>query len=321
MSPDPLRGVLDDIAGQVRHTDLYEGSLRRSRRIGRRRASALSGAALVVLGLAGFGRINSAPSPAPPPAAVTSLPGFGAAFYRDGAGDLVRLDADGRTTRVVDGEFTSVAVSPDGTRIATVHDGQLRIDGDPVRSGVGVDHAPAWSPDGRRIALGAPGPGILDVAAGTFTPLDDGTSFRWSGDGRRLIRTTTDCRLRVGAVTVPLIGDPATGRNPEGVAACTVTSSDTTGERVTVELSAIGGTVTLGQRSDALVDTRTGEVLAPPVPGRVESMVFGPDGELLVRVRSGAGFTLVVVTAGGRVAARLAEPASLAQMYPVAYTR
>ena len=51
----PLHDSLSDLADSVVPIDLYERSLRRSRRIGRREAAVGTGAAVVALGLLGSG--------------------------------------------------------------------------------------------------------------------------------------------------------------------------------------------------------------------------------------------------------------------------
>jgi Tol biopolymer transport system component len=141
---------------------------------------------------------------------------------RGGAPDYPQLSPDGKTLLVQSNQTGDLAVwtvdlqgrflsrltpgqalepqarwSPDGGRIAYVHEGKLRIQ--PVGSMSAVETgvpsgALAWSPDGKRIAVGTPGgPAeirIYDVEGKTAKPV---TALKqeldyptWSPDGRRI---------------------------------------------------------------------------------------------------------------------------------------
>jgi TolB protein len=374
MTRDPLSSSLGELAESVRDADLYERSLRRSRSIGRRRAAAVAGAGLAVLGLAGAGLLfrpgvselpppvvsptRQAPSsPAPSTSAAPSAPPSappsparatvavpqsrslgdlpGRVFYRS-ADRVTRLDPDGAVRTVLDTPHDAVAVSPSGGRIAYVTDGRLRLAGsfpEPVLDGtVDPGRLPAWSPDGERLIVAAPEPGVLTVATGAFTPLPaslGGQHFRWSADGRRLVYGTSSCRLKVAAAgarsgtTVPVIGDPEAARNPDGTAACRPLSADRTGARITAPLESAGSEPGADLvPADALVDTRTGDVLPLPVSGRVTGLLFGPDGNLLIRTTDGGGAqTLSVLAPDGTLLVRAREPAAVGNAELLAYTR
>ncbi|MFI7602584.1 TolB family protein [Actinoplanes sp. NPDC049681] len=376
---DPLRESLTDLAGTVAPADLYERSLRRSRRIGRREAAIGTGAAVLALGLLGSGlwqlphasvqsargiaavplspaveapaaspsaagTASTAPAPTRPPGrpgrprpkpatvakprstSLAALPGK--AFY-DGAGttgNLVRLTRDGDPETVLSAPFSTLGVSPDGTRIAYVSGGELLVvgtaGGEPQRVFAGTasaDQAPAWSPDGARLLIDATDPGLLDVATGRLDPLPsglEGEHYRWSGDGTTLVYATPSCGLEVAGVDASS-GTPVPDQDPaDGPAACRPVSVDTTGDLVTVQTEgAATGT------ADAVLDTRTGELVALPVAGKIIGAVFDAEGNLLVRwVRDGTNrlslfdrdFALLVQTR---------EPAELKGLDLVAYTR
>jgi len=358
MSGNPFQRPLDEIAESVRNVDLYERSLRRSRQIGRRRAAAVSGAALVVLGLAGAGLFMVPPDPdLPPPviasptsplpsaassaspsrSAPTTPPGKavprsrslsalpGRVFYRTGENQVVRLTADGKRTTVLEAPHETVAVSPSGDRIAYVVDGKLKLSGSDFAGTVDADQIPAWSPDGAKLLIAAPDPGVLTVSTGVFTKLPKslgGKNFRWSGDGTRLIYGTSSCRLKIADAagtsgrTVPGIGDPETARNPDGSAVCRPVSADRAGGRITAPLVSVGSDGGYPV-ADTIVDTATGEVLPVPVTGRVDGALFGPDGNLLIRTSDS---TLYVFAPDGTLLVQAREPAALQNMELLAYT-
>jgi TolB protein len=119
---------------------------------------------------------------------------------------------------------------------------------------------------------------------------------------------------------VPVIGDPESSRNPDQTAACRPLSADRTGRRVTVPLQSVGDGPD-GDSADALVDTVSGAVLPMPVPGVVQSALFGPDGNLLIRAGQYNRPTLSVLAPDGTLLVQVDEPAALRDLQPVAYTR
>jgi len=212
MSDNRFKQPLSEIAESVRNVDLYERSLSRSRRIGRHRAAAITGAALAVLGLAGAGLfitprdanpdrpvIASPTSPRPLPSAsagpssssaaagssraqtpvtprsrsLSDLPGR--VFYRSPETQaVVRLTPDGKRSTVLDVPNEAVAVSPGGDRIAYLADGKLVLPGSEFTGAVDPEQVPAWSSDGKKLLLAAPEPGVLTVATGAFKKLPKG---------------------------------------------------------------------------------------------------------------------------------------------------
>jgi TolB protein len=207
-----------------------------------------------------------------------------------------------------------------------VADDKLVLPGSGFTGTVDADQVPAWSADGTKLLIAAPDPGVLTVSTGTFKKLPkslDGKNFRWSGDGNRLIYGTSSCRLKVADATgtsgrtVPGLGDPETARNPDGTAVCRPLSADPTGGRITAPLVSVGSDGG-DPIADAVVDTATGEVLSLPVTGQVSGVLFGPDGNLLVRTRNSV---LYVFTPDGTLLVQAKEPAVLQNLELLAYTR
>lgn len=382
---DPLRDSLSDLADSVHPADLYERSLRRSRRIGRREAAVGTGAAVVALGLLGSGLWQLPPSSAdnsargvaaapispsqeassatgsaagsttiapPRPDRTTTRPQRprpqtpssakpqstsladlpGQVFYGDaGAGsDLVRLTRDGDPETVLSAPFSTVGVSPDGTRLAYVSEGQLMVvgigGGEPQQVYAGTasdDQAPAWSPDGGKLLIDATDPGVLDVATGALTPLPsglDGEQFRWSGDGSTLVYATPSCGLEVADVNGRTGTPVPTGQETEGSAACRPVSVDTTGDLVTVRTGETAA-ADADAPADAVLDTATGEIVDLPVPGSIIGAVFDARGNLLVRSVEKGRTRLSLFDPGFTLLMRAREPAALKGLDLVAYTR
>jgi len=382
---DPLRDSLSDLADSVAPADLYERSLRRSRRIGRREAAVGTGAAFVALGLLGSGLwqlpqrsaetasrgVAAAPlapsqaastepgsatgnAPAEPPqtgrpttrpqrprpqapssskprsTSLAALPGQ--VFYEDAGadGDLVRLTGDGEAETVLSAAFSTVGVSPDGTRLAYVSDGQLMVvstlGGEPQQVYAGTasaDQAPAWSPDGGKLLIDASDPGVLDVATGALTPLPsglDGEHFRWSGDGSTLVYATPSCGLEVADVNGQTGTPVPTAEEKQGEAACRPVSVDTTGDLVAVQTEETAKEDT-DAPADAVLDTATGEIVDLPVPGTIIGAVFDAQGNLLVRSVQNGRTRLSLFDPGFTLLMQAREPAALKGLDLVAYTR
>jgi TolB protein len=256
----------------------------------------------------------------------------GQVFYEDAAAGhrVVRLDRDGDPETVLTAEHSTVGVSPDGARLAYVADGTLMV----VETGgsrprqayegtASAEQAPAWSPDGSRLLIDAADPGVLEVGTGRLTPLPSGLAgehYRWSGDGSTLVYATAGCGLEVADATAQT-GTPVPEQTgTEGVAACRPVSVDATGDLVTVRLqsgSAAGGDAP----ADAVVDTVTGDLVDLPVTGKVIGAVFDPDGNLLVRSLKGGKTRLWLFDPQFTLLVQAKEPAAVAGLDLVAYTR
>jgi TolB protein len=351
---DELRQSLSAIADQVGPVDLYEGSLRRSRRIGRRRTAITSLATVLLVALGGTVAVRAgldtdttppitdqAPPSAGPARSVPGLPGT--LVYRDPQTDrLVSPAPDGRTVVVATGIPGALDVSPDGTRLAYADEAVLHTltlpGGKPVTvpGGIDPDDVPSFSPDGTRLLLtrtvdGQRRAGSVELATGRFTALPatvNGTRLRWSGDGRSIVYRTPQCRLVVVAadgsnpVTVPSIGDDDRAVNPNGYAACKLVGVSRDASRLAVTLS-IGATGEPGSdpQADTTVSAATGAVAVPPVEGAVEAVLFRPDGTMLVRSTGARGGTLTLLTADDTIIAQVTEPAAVREFDLVAHTR
>ncbi|AEV81924.1 hypothetical protein ACWT_0909 [Actinoplanes sp. SE50] len=354
---EDLRQSLSGIADDVHFVDLHARALGRSRQIRRNRITAVTASALAVLGLAGFGVANldafrtrpgppavvaasvspspgatvRKPAPSGPATVTMAVPASksltaltGELFYRSKSGTVVRFTGDGTRTTVLDRANQAVAISPDGRQVAYVSAGKLRLAGaaQPLLSGT-VDIAkqlPSWSPDGTRLLVAAPSPAVLTVATGKLGPIPGGLkgqNFHWSGDGSKLFYTAGQ-RIRVGAATVPVFGDPDVGRNPEQLSGDLVLSVDRTGARFALRLS---NSFDVDQRPDTVADASTGALDPIPVPGTVESALFDTDGNLMVRATDGDRRVLSLFSATGTLLVQATEPASLRDLDLIAYTR
>lgn len=111
------------------------------------------------------------PTPTPSPTPVVELRGAGQLLYIGALGraGIVSVNADGSDRRLlIEGEYTSIAWSPDGRRFAVAGNGpsssprgpnQVELytaEGRLIQRFTGTDtvvFSPSWSPDGRRVAF------------------------------------------------------------------------------------------------------------------------------------------------------------------------
>lgn len=64
-----------------------------------------------------------------------------------------------------------------------------------------------------------------------------------------------------------------------------------------------------------MLDTRTGAEVSLPLEGcQLRQVFFQPDGSMVVRVRSGDRYTVVLVDANGKKITERAEPSALRDM-------
>ena len=270
---------------------------------------------------------SRSPSPAPT--------GIGPLYYiGPAAGDAaIRRWVPGSAPAALPGVFTgsylNTNVAPDGRRASWVVDatGTLRI----VDLGTGkvaltrrnVDAQcaePGWAPDSRHLLLrdvaGTGKLGVLDVATGTVARLPyqlDGCHLTWSADGTAIGYVDGAGKLFVARADgsqphqVPGLGD---GSRP---ATFDLESVSARGDRVALWVndgSTPAGDVARGLSSNAIVDTRTGHLVALPVDGLLQA-VFRADGTMLARVQGSAHNQIVLVSAAGAVLTRIDEPATL----------
>jgi TolB protein len=276
-----------------------------------------------------------------PPATTTSprstaigdLPGH--LFYADAADDgrLVRLSPGDQPETVLSQPYATVGVSPDGSQLAYVADGNLMVvdtrGGDPRQAYSGAAsaaQAPVWSPDGARLLIDAAEPGVLEVATGALTPLPDGLDgqqFRWSGDGSTLVYATAGCGLEVAGATAQSGTPVPKSDDSDGRAACRPVSVDATGDLVAVQFSAgtPATTDSAAAPAEAVLDTVTGDIVDLPVSGKIIGAVFGPDGDLLVRSVEDGKRRLSLFAPDFTLLLRTREPVALKDLGLVAYTR
>ncbi|UQU64446.1 hypothetical protein COUCH_36750 [Couchioplanes caeruleus] len=217
--PGPLHDSLSELADSVLPIDLYERSLRRSRRIGRREAAVGTGAAVVALGLLGSG-LWQMPQPSgdssPRGVAAAPLnpsPGATGAPQGDAGPAPIQSLTPGRTTSrphrprpqapaSTRPRSTSLAALPGqvfyqdaGTKADLV---RLTRDGDPRTVLSAPFSAVGVSPDGARVAYVTEGQlMVVDTAGGEPQQVYAGTASdaqapAWSPDGGRLLIDATD---------------------------------------------------------------------------------------------------------------------------------
>ncbi|MGC4894326.1 hypothetical protein [Micromonospora sp. DT31] len=235
----------------------------------------------------------------------------------------------------VQAALLNVVASPDGKRAAWVDDtGAVwvsALDGSgPRKLRDGVDDmcwSPVWLPNSQQLVVrltGAGGnrdTGVLDASSGKFTKVTsfDGCHAVFAANGTLAFADGSD-----GTIVL-------TDRN--GKARRTIPDLGTKGSRyVTFDLSSLSpdgrrialfridrsgtyGDAARGLLVNAVLDTRTGKEVALPLDGRQLSQVFfQPDGSMVVRVRSGGGYAVILVDAAGNKIAEQVEPSSLRNM-------
>jgi TolB protein len=206
--PDPLRDELRAIADSVAPADLYERSLSRSHRLGRREALVGTTAAVVALALLGSGLWQlprPGPTPATPAAAAPPVPS--SAPHLPGASSAVTEQATAKKTRRPDRPRPAhTTAGPRSTSLVDlpghVFYGGSGSDGRLVRLTPGrhprvVLKQPyatvGVSPDGARVAYVADGlVMVVDTGGGDPQQAYAGTASAaqapaWSPDGARLL--------------------------------------------------------------------------------------------------------------------------------------
>ncbi|MFI5487717.1 hypothetical protein ACIBXA_28290 [Micromonospora echinaurantiaca] len=230
----------------------------------------------------------------------------------------------------------NAAVSPDGRRVAWVEDGGAlwtsALDGSGKRKLHDlVDNmcwSPTWSPNSRQLTvrLGAADgsydkAGLLSVSSGAFTEVagfqgchpvwaaDDTVAF---ADGSNGTVVVTD-RTGTGRRTIPGLGSKGSR-----YVCFDVASISPDGRRIALFRIDRDGTYGDAARDlvvNAVLDTKTGREVTLPLGGReLRQAYFQADGSLVVRVRSGGKYTVILVDADGKKVTEQAEPASLADM-------
>ncbi|WP_444949411.1 TolB family protein [Micromonospora ureilytica] len=235
-----------------------------------------------------------------------------------------------------------VSISPDGRRVAWVQgdaDGSLNlytadVDGsDRQRMRTEVDELcvhPAWSPDGRHLLFrewnGTEGPGrygVLDTGSANKTVRwwasePAGCNPLWSSDGATIAMNTHD-----GVVLLDSSGnrerDMPVLDPKEFWASGEVVSLSPDGDRIALNRpDSTAKNLEDGVQAPSVVvvrDTQTGKEVELPLGGRKSRQVyFQTDGSMVVRVKAGSGYAVLLVDEDGRKISETAEPASLKDM-------
>lgn len=376
-SMDRLRAGLADLADEVAQVDLRDRVLRTSHALRVRRAVAITSAVATVIVAIGVVVVTRpdprtapmvpavtpsptiAPSVTPTPADNSPTGMTGTLFYlRLGSSSSApaqlyswTVGTAPRRLLILDGyaAIMNATVSPDGTRIAWVTNGDLGsgslfvadIDGSNRRELRGKMDAecwiPVWSPDSRRLLVREFDPdapdrarsGLVDVMTGDFRPVPklDGCHGQWSADGSTIAHPDggtgriflTDGRTFTNRRAIPNLGGDSASRfgfHLESISA--------DGSRICLPLRAPGeppGDVARQPHSNTVLDTCTGAVVPLPLRGRtLRQVVFLPDGGLLARVVDNAdNRTLVLVSAAGEPTVEIAEPAAMRDMTILRY--
>jgi hypothetical protein len=291
--------------------------------------------------------VEPSPSPAPstspaPPASAEPTPTeqpapevpelAGQVFYMDSAGALY---ADGQ--QYPGGSFLSLNVSPDGRHVTWVDDnGEMfmsEVDGSnrelvhPNVDGMCVE--PIWSGDSAHLLVHqlGPQPGVVvfHLAGGTGDEFGEpvGCHYRWSADYQRIAVLEGDLS---GVTVMNLDGSDrrlVTMEALAGRALADLVSISADGSRISVQAVPAGsppGDVTRSLVGDVVIDVATGEEVALPVDGAIQTVLFQPDGGTLVRTRTDAGTELVLLDADDQLVARTVEPEETADLLLLSYT-
>ncbi|WP_174534633.1 WD40 repeat domain-containing protein [Micromonospora chalcea] len=229
----------------------------------------------------------------------------------------------------------NVSVSPDGKRVAWVETtGAVwvsAIDGSgrrKLRDGVDdVCWSPVWLPNSQQLVVRLnpggddPATGVLDVSSGKFTKVTglDGCHAVFAADGTLAYADGSDGTIvltdRNGGSRRTV---PGLGTKGSRYVSFDLSSLSPDGRRLALLRIDRNGTYGDAAREllvNAVLDTRTGKEVSLPFEGRqLRQVFFQPDGSMVVRVRSGDRYTVVLVDATGRKITERAEPSALRDM-------
>ncbi|TDC39860.1 hypothetical protein [Micromonospora sp. KC213] len=241
--------------------------------------------------------------------------------------------------------LANASVSPDGRRVAWVDPERAAtlfvadVDGSRKRAlARHVDQfcvTPTWSPDSQHLLfraadpMGTPGRfGVVDTRARRdavrwWDVEPQACHALWSADGRTIAMNS--------ATGVTLFGPDGTSPRPiphlSGPAPwrCThIASLSPDGSRIALfrtRPDEQAGEVGRMLMVNAVLQTRTGREITLPTGGReIRQAYFRPDGSLVLRVRAGTGYALLLVDRAGRQVSAVIESADWRDWQIVAVT-
>ncbi|MET7469046.1 WD40 repeat domain-containing protein [Micromonospora sp. NPDC005686] len=271
-----------------------------------------------------FGRMVYGPSLLPDGTSSTSTVRLQS--WRPG-GDPVRLLGVPYEAAVL-----NVAVSPDGKRVAWADEAGAVWVSDLDGSGRrklrdGLDNlcwSPVWLPNSQQLVVRVTAggdTGLLDASSGKFTKVTglDGCHAVFAANGTLAFADGSDGTIVLtdrngnGRRTIPDLGTKGSR-----YVAFDLSSLSPDGRRIAlfrIDRSGTYGDAARDLDVNAVLDTRTGKEVALPLEGRqLRQVFFQPDGSMVVRVRSGDGYTVILVDAAGKKLAERAEPSALRNM-------
>ncbi|MGC4850821.1 TolB family protein [Micromonospora sp. DT15] len=294
------------------------------------------------------GSAGDTPGAPPSGGSSTNTPSvqFGKLFYGPASVAQVKIanlrswrpgDSSVRLLALPDIAFRgNLSVSSDGHRVAWVDDNadlvvadvdgsdkqKIRSNVDPYCVGA------AWSPDRRQLLFrelaerGGPGRhGMLDMrstekAVRWWTSELEPCNAVWSADGQTIAMTIDYGVTLYGADGTKKRVVPGFSR--DGWQTDDVVSLAPDGSLVALlrhKPDGDAGDVARDLRVNVVLDTRTGKQVSLPLGGRtLHQVYFQSDGSMVVRVKTGSGYAVLLVDEDGRKISETAEPASLKDM-------
>jgi Tol biopolymer transport system component len=256
----------------------------------------------------------------------TWAPAARIAFLSCAGIEAIDPDGTGRRT-LIGGAVSSPVWSPDGTRIAFVLAGNLEratvasanaatvaianADGSSPRALLnpppGDDSAPAWSPDGRRLAANLTPGTPTHVAGGvTLVPSPFWQRASWSPNGRRFVGNTGEGAQDVYIMNVDESGSQNLIYEDQGIGYLTYFASDWSPDGRRIALTAPGQGVPI-----AFYNVVRRKMTESKSPDNADHASWSPDGKRLAfDIGRGRAAAIFVARSDGSHAKRIARNAS-----------